>query len=386
MPAERAMGLVMVVAGLAAYFSLVQAVQAQTIKVDPTFPRGKLKITVGEPTVMAPKPGHTQGVLATSRTGLVAAFYQSGGSYAYRVSQDRGRTWSEQMPYPTDIAEGAMFTALRDGGVLKMMGEAKPVKEGDNEHLQAKRVLFSDDFLKYEVGTSAVSLPNAVMHTKWAKFYPSFDKGKITQLANGDLLATMYGNLKGDTKYRTIAVRSTDQGQTWQYLATVAYDPNDPNPELPGDYCGYCEPSLALLPGGTLLCMMRTEGATEPYRPMYTSWSDDMGKTWSKPTPTQPHLKNVWPTLAVLDNDVVACIYGRPGVHVVFSTDNGHTWTDRVTFTNLTTVWDKMDRPDGWISGYADIVKIGPSKLLAITTVGYPGGTQVFPITVERAE
>jgi len=179
-------------------------------------------------------------------------------------------------------------------------------------------------------------------------------------------------------------VRSTDQGHTWQYLATVAYDPNDPNPELPGDYCGYCEPSLALLPDGQLLCMMRTQGTHHPphYRPMYTSWSGDGGKTWTKPMPTRPHLKNVWPTLAVLDHGVVACIFGRPGVYVAFSTDGGHTWPNKITFTNLPTA-----SPTGQsISGYADIVKIGPNKLLAIAGVGDPGGTQVFPITVERTE
>jgi hypothetical protein len=43
---------------------------------------------------------------------------------------------------------------------------------------------------------------------------------------------------------------------------------------------------------------------------MYTSWSNDMGQTWTDPIPTPPHLQHVWPTLAVLDNGVVACVYG----------------------------------------------------------------------------
>jgi hypothetical protein len=187
----------------------------------------------------------------------------------------------------------------------------------------------------------------------------------------------MYGNLEGDTQYRTWVVRSADQGRTWRYQATVAYDPNDPDPELVGQYCGYCESSITPLPDGELLCMMRTQGSQfAPYRPMYSSWSSDEGQTWTKPAPTRPHLKNVWPTLATLDNGVVACIYGRPGVHVVFSTDNGHTWRnrDRVTFTDLT---------EPQVTGYADMVKVGPDKLLAIAGVG-PGGTRVFPITVKR--
>ena len=356
-------------------------------------PLDPLRVTVGEPTVMAPAPGHTQGILAVSRTGAVAAFYECmadghkihpGGArvYIYKVSRDGGRTWGPEMLSRPEVAEGAMFTALRGGGVLKMSGQATPSKEGGKGGLEVTRVLFSDDFQHYEIEKARVSLPGAVMHTKWAKFYPVFDKGKMVQLSNGDLLATMYGNLKGDTRYRTLLVQSSDSGRSWEYHATVAYGPNDPHPELVGEYCGYCEPSLAQLPDGKLLCMMRTQGTHIPpnYRPMYSSWSGDVGKTWTKPTPTRPHLKNVWPTLAVLDNGVVACIYGRPGVHVVFSTDQGHTWGHRVTFTELNTA-----PPTGevGISAYGDLVKVGPNKLLAIAAVG-PGGTRVFPITVDR--
>ena len=122
---------------------------------------------------------------------------------------------------------------------------------------------------------------------------------------------------------------------------------------------------MAQLADGQLLCIMRTEGATPPYKPMYTSWSRDMGQTWTDPIPTSPHLQNVW-----------------PGVHVVFSTDDGRSWTDRVTLTSHTTTWGK---PGINISCYADLIKVGPNRLLAISAVGR-GGTQVFPIEVERVE
>ena len=350
-----------------------------------------LKVTVGEPTVMAPKPGNARGSVAISRTGTVAAFYQSGGSYAYRVSPDGGKTWSEQMSWPTHVAEGYMFTALRGGGVLKMMGQAKPPTQGKQNGEEVKRVLFSGDFLHYEVSPASVDLssfPHEMStQTPKASFYPVFDK-KMLELDNGDLLATMYGVLEGDTQYRTMIVRSSDQGCSWRYQSTVAYDADDPNPEFAGDWDGYCEPSLTLLPDGQLMCIMRTEGGTPPYKPLYTAWSSDLGKTWTKPRLTQPPLKNISPTLAVLDNGVVACIYGRPGIHVVFSTDQGHTWTNRVTFTNLGTLWLAKDRSEGRssICGMGDMIKVGPNKLLAIGAVGYPGGTQVFPITVEKVK
>ena len=345
----------------------------------------KLRVTVGEPIVLAPEQGYVNQVgVATSRTGAVAAFYtcstpghklhpDAKATAVYKVSRDSGQTWGEEMLSPPG-AFVPMSVGLREGGVIKVLGLTALVEDGK---LEAKWIRFTDDFLHYDIGTATAYVPDAALQTKWARFYPIFDKGKITELANGDLLAPMYGNLKEDTQYRTMIVRSTDRGRTWHYQATVAYDPKDPNPELIGEYCGYCESSLVLLPNGQLLCLLRTQGSQHaPYRPLYASWSSDEGKTWTKPTPTNPHLLNVWPTLAVLDNGVVACIYGRPGVQVSFSTDNGHTWTNHVTFTDL---------PEPVTTGYADIVKVGPNKLLAIAGVG-PGGTKAFPLTVDRVK
>jgi protocatechuate 3,4-dioxygenase beta subunit len=83
---------------------------------------------------------------------------------------------------------------------------------------------------------------------------------------------------------------------------------------------------------------------------------------------------NISPTLAVLDNGVVVCQYGRPGFHVVFSTDHGHTWRDRISFSHL---------PEPIITGQFDIVKNGPNRLAAIGSDAE--GTKVWPITVERA-
>ncbi len=73
-----------------------------------------------------------------------------------------------------------------------------------------------------------MSLPNVVMHTKWARFWPSFSIGKIVQLDNGDLLGTMHGNLRGDNNwYRTMVLRSTDGGNNWQFHCSVAFSSDE---------------------------------------------------------------------------------------------------------------------------------------------------------------
>jgi hypothetical protein len=341
-------------------------------------PRETLRVTVGEATLLSTSVYQNRATVAVSCTGVVAAFYQKPdtGPRFYRISADGARTWGAEMEFPPQSVS-FMSVGLRTGGVLFMTGCANPVKGGKPGELEASRIVFSDDFKTYELGTSPVSIPDAALNTRWATFWPPFDKGKIVQLPNGDLLAPMYGNFTGDAQYRVMLVRSADGGKSWSYHDTVAYDPNDPNPELFGAYCGHCEPSLALLADGRLLCAMRTQGAelAAEYRPIYLSWSDTQGRNWSKPEPTDPHLENIWPTLAVLDNGVVACQYGRPGVHVAFSLDNGHTWQDRVSFSNL---------PEPTITGQGDIVKVGPNRLLAIGNDAT--GTKVWPITVDRVK
>ena len=335
-----------------------------------------LRVTVGTPTFLSPLVYQNRASVTVSRAGVVAAFYPKPGTGPkfYRTSTDEGRTWSEEKEADTQ-AVTPMSVGLREGGVLVMSGSTSPVKGGKPGELYAHRVIFSDEFKTFEAGNSAVFIPNAALNVRWAEFWPPFDKGKIIQLPSDDLMAPMYGNFEGDAQYRTFIVRSTDSGKSWNYHATVAYNPNDPNPEFVGGWCGYCEPSLALLPDGRFLCIMRTQGAqySGEFRPLYASWSDAEGKNWTEPVPTNPHLKNIWPTLAVLDNGVVACQYGRPGVHVVFSMDGGRTWQNHVGFSDL---------PEPTVTGQGDMIKVGPNRLVVIGTDAE--GVKVWPIDVQR--
>jgi len=335
-----------------------------------------LRVTVGTPTFLSSRVSQGRASVTVSRTGVVAAFYpkpETGPKFC-RTSTDAGQTWSEEIE-PDTQAVTPMSIGLREGGVLSMVSATSPVKGGKPGELHASRIVFSDDFTTCEGGRSTVFIPKAALNVRWAKFWPQFDSAKIIQLPSGDLMAPMYGNFKGDAQYRTFIVRSSDLGKSWSYHDTVAYNPKDPNPEFVGWWCGYCEPSLALLPDGRFLCVMRTQGAqyNGEYRPLYASWSDVQGKNWTKPVPTRPHLKNIWPTLAVLDNGVVACQYGRPGVHVAFSVDGGRTWQDHVAFSNLS-------MPT--MTGQGDMVKVGPNRLVVIGTDAE--GIKVWPIDVER--
>src|SRR5437764_119075 len=184
----------------------------------------------------------------------------------------------------------------------------------------------------------------------------------LLELPGGRLLATMCGYVEGDTvpitglkpvsglyKYRTLVGESTDQGASWSLVSTIAYDPRIGQES-------FCEPALARLPGGELLCIMRT-GYTDD--PMYTCRSTDDGRTWSKPVSTGK--RGVDPRLLMLRNGLIACAYGvkeyrgsRRERRIMFSGDGGRTWShDTLVYA-------------GYGGSYPDAVEVEPNRILYV--------------------
>ena len=341
-----------------------------------------LKITQHPPTKLSPLRQQNPSLLVT-RAGVVAAFYSYDGALGFfRTSTDGGLTWGPEMSSPPEMGGGQCSGILRDGGNIRPVDLGKPI-DGQPGWFQIPFVHFNDDFSKHTIETSRIYMPGAITkrieRRAYVWLWPIMTT-KIENLPSGDLIAAMWGLFEGDAVgvdhgSRVIAVLSNDNGRTWRYQGTISNRADDPDPQLPGMFPGFTESNIAYLPNGQLLCIMRSQGSHLPseYRPLYVSWSNDLGKTWTEPKPTQPHLMNILPTLVVLDNGVVAAVYGRPGVHVAFSLDNGHTWRDRVSFSHL---------PVRLITGQVDGCKVGPNRVAVIG--GVEGGTFVFPVTVER--
>ena len=116
---------------------------------------------------------------------------------------------------------------------------------------------------------------------------------------------------------------SDDRGTSWDYLATVAYDPSIGEES-------FCEPSMVLLSDGDLFCIMRT-GYT--HDPMYLCWSSDRGRTWTKPVSSG--VIGVDPMLIVMHDGTLVCSYGvkerdsrRRERRLMFALDGrGETWS-----------------------------------------------------------
>ena len=106
--------------------------------------------------------------------------------------------------------------------------------------------------------------------------------------------------------------------------------------------------SLALTCTKIIAPIYRKMGATSSWKdnPLCLFFSGDDGLTWSPPH--RSGVDGVYPSLVVMSNGILACSYGRPGAKIMFSTDNGNTWTDHTSIN--------VER----YSGYSWIVAVGP--------------------------
>lgn len=130
-------------------------------------------------------------------------------------------------------------------------------------------------------------------------------------------------------KYHVMILRSVDAGRTWDLYSEIPYegdskaDPNWPKQE------GFSEPDAAFLPDGSAFCLMRTTYGLGP-APLYSTRSEDSGKTWSKPMVFDK--VGVWPRLLALKCGVTLASYGRPGLYLRATVDPaGRQWQDPIT-------------------------------------------------------
>lgn len=286
------------------------------------------EIAVGEPVVLA--------VYATKQAPMVERFgdgtiyvgrrHTAGlGPFGFR-SADGGQTWAAAS------YAGIMVGQPPDGRAMGFEKLTVPIAPGEF----VGRVRISTDSWKTVRGPVEIRLriPNATGGTgdDGIPFGGPLFWRSVVAMPSGELLATMYGYFAGDRAYRSLVVRSHDQGGSWSYLSTVGTD-------------GVAEPTMVRLPDGTLFVVMRTGSMSGPMR---ASRSHDDGQTWT--APVAAGLAGVDPDMIVLRDGTVAVGYGlkAPGRErrIAFSLDHGNHWVRDVL------VWAG---PGGTYSGLREV-------------------------------
>jgi len=158
-------------------------------------------------------------------------------------------------------------------------------------------------------------------------------------------------------QYRTYVLYSQDDGAAWQYLATVAASSQYPQPAQAE---GYCEPDLLAFGDRSLLCVMRSGGnptgvLMERYTPLVASRSDDGGLTWTAPASIAAY--GVAPMLLQMSSGLVVCLSGRPGFFLLFSSDEGRTWSPPHWLSESHGPFGRSS------SGYGQLIELQPGVL-----------------------
>lgn len=173
----------------------------------------------------------------------------------------------------------------------------------------------------------AVDIVKKAEHNgEWVDVPMEFPKSAVldgvAELGDGTLLAgTVSQNLDMPGYYLDLAcIASSDRGKTWKTRGVI---------ENRGTFTFGSTNECSMLEAGNgdILCAVRTDFCrVDPCDTVYTALfiSEDKGYTWSAPQNIAD--SSVTPHLIGLDRGIVVLIYGRPGVHMKVSADNGRTW------------------------------------------------------------
>jgi len=353
-----------------------------------------LDIRVGSPRVLMRGPMFP--TLARFRDGSIILFAQAveeGGPLAAIRSEDNGWSWRAH----TAGVDGLGLNTFHpnSGAAVSIHYDTTPV-EG-SAGLRSTRRWESDDAWH----TLRGPLEDGTLWLPPDQFKPDEKQwfhGNTIELPEGRLLAAMQGT-RQPWVFRTFLSQSLDGGKTWRFLSHIASLESLDDPESATkkgwSLWGPCEPNVAHLGGGKLVCVARlvnddrdplmatpkdcyhdlsyaipgtgihpgTLPADQYYEPgprsapLVIGFSEDGGETWSRSRPMQP-ARGCFPRMAFSEG-VLALTYGglaypRWGNCVSFSTDHGASWTDEILFAPFFT------------TGYTDIIALGPRRFLAV--------------------
>ncbi|MCX6992194.1 MAG: sialidase family protein [Kiritimatiellaeota bacterium] len=161
----------------------------------------------------------------------------------------------------------------------------------------------------------------------------------------------------------TYLMASQDGGRSWKFRSVVV------GTEREKVLSGCEEANMVVRPNGTLVAVVRSEGGAQ-WRSFYMpdAWltiSRDNGMTWS--APKRFNNFGVLPRLITLDNGIVVCSYGRPGVEIRFSNDpDGLVWSDAYAIQPRIGMIGRAVVGNDTTCGYTALIPSGPDSFYIV--------------------
>ncbi len=123
----------------------------------------------------------------------------------------------------------------------------------------------------------------------------------------------------------------------------------------------FYEPHAIELPDGRILCQMRVQNHDESIFTLYQTVSSDKGKTWSRPAPIINYNSGAPAHLFMHSSGVLISAFSHRampcGIHLIFSTDCGETWSEEHKIYKNTETDDL---------GYPSTVELNDGSLLTV--------------------
>lgn len=223
-------------------------------------------------------------------------------------------------------------------------------------------------------------------HPEYAEFLEGARKfggcPSITQTPDGTLwLSVTSGGVGEDINNYAALKKSTDGGLTWSEFVLVA-DPDAP--VRTSEPFVWCDPQGRLYFWWSQMFMVPSKGNSDGRMGVFMMWSDDYGKTWTKPERKMHGFSNQNPI--ILSNGNMAMpvnIWNNNSNHpeldalkkpaLYISSDRGETWTLAGAATQCSDSWfwenSIMEKKDGTLEMYYRTVSAGVEK-----TVSEDGG------------
>ncbi len=331
-----------------------------------SYPRAEHVIVYRKPGVYAcfPSLGTTsEGWLATRfGTRALRSHIDPTGGTVTLISKDGGCMWEDAPPgftfNPSDTrrADGSHAIAGAVGW--------RHVPETDRAEWEA-RGLDVRSSMKGKVAYASGArfcirgpdgktqiVPWTMIETPPHRMIMAYNQSAYLNLGSGTRLVAIYGETP-DHRRDAYALRSTDDGNSWQCLAIARGEPD----------LGFSETAIGTNSAGHVIALMRTAETQRDRGFLYQSISTDRGKTWSPPRNT-----GIWgypAHILTLTGGRVLATYGYRrapmGVRATFSNDGGRTWD-----TNATIVLRADACGNGSDLGYPVTTQLEDSTLFTI--------------------